>query len=178
MQQEAAPSLLIAGERRPCRLHRRPHVRAEGALQRRRQVRADQRGARREAGRSARIAARRSVRVSATRSPASRWRCRSGPQRTTPGRSSRACRPAVVVGPAGEEIFTDKYGRVKVQFHWDREGKNDLNSSCWMRVGTSWAGKQWGAIHIPRIGPGSDRRFPWRAIRTSRSSSAASTTPR
>ena len=41
---------------------------------------------------------------------------------------------AVVVGPAGEEIYTDKYGRVKVQFHWDREGKNDENSSCWIRV--------------------------------------------
>ncbi len=59
---------------------------------------------------------------------------------------------AVVVGPSGEEISTDKYGRVKVQFHWDREGKNDLNSSCWLRVATQWAGKQWGAIHLPRIG--------------------------
>lgn len=59
---------------------------------------------------------------------------------------------AVVVGPSGEEIFTDKYGRVKVQFHWDRQGKNDGNSSCWIRVGTPWAGKKWGAIHIPRIG--------------------------
>jgi type VI secretion system secreted protein VgrG len=59
---------------------------------------------------------------------------------------------AIVVGPAGEEIFTDKYGRVKVQFHWDRQGRNDANSSCWIRVGTLWAGKQWGVIHIPRIG--------------------------
>jgi type VI secretion system secreted protein VgrG len=58
---------------------------------------------------------------------------------------------AVVVGPKGEEIFTDKYGRVKVQFHWDREGKNNEESSCWVRVGTIWAGKQWGVIHIPRI---------------------------
>jgi type VI secretion system secreted protein VgrG len=58
----------------------------------------------------------------------------------------------VVVGPAGEDIFPDKYGRVKVQFHWDREGKNDAESSCWLRVATIWAGKQWGAIHIPRIG--------------------------
>jgi type VI secretion system secreted protein VgrG len=56
------------------------------------------------------------------------------------------------VGPAGDEIFTDKYGRVKVQFPWDREGKNDGNSSCWVRVSSIWAGKQWGAIHIPRIG--------------------------
>ena len=59
---------------------------------------------------------------------------------------------AVVVGPPGEEIFTDKYGRVKVQFHWDREGKNDADSSCWLRVATSWAGQKWGSIHIPRIG--------------------------
>jgi type VI secretion system secreted protein VgrG len=59
---------------------------------------------------------------------------------------------AVVVGPAGEEIFTDKYGRVKVQFHWDREGKNDVDSSCWLRVATQWAGKHWGSIHLPRIG--------------------------
>lgn len=59
---------------------------------------------------------------------------------------------AVVVGPDGEEIFTDKYGRVKVQFAWDRDGKKDPDSSCWVRVATAWAGKQWGAIHIPRIG--------------------------
>jgi len=57
-----------------------------------------------------------------------------------------------VVGPPGEEIFTDKYGRVKVQFHWDREGKNNADSSCWLRVSTSWAGQKWGSIHIPRIG--------------------------
>ncbi len=59
---------------------------------------------------------------------------------------------AVVVGQPGEEIFTDKYGRVKVQFHWDREGKNNADSSCWIRVASTWAGKQWGMIHIPRIG--------------------------
>ncbi len=59
---------------------------------------------------------------------------------------------AVVVGPPGEEIFTDKYGRIKVQFHWDREGKNDADSSCWLRVATSWAGQKWGSVHIPRIG--------------------------
>ena len=59
---------------------------------------------------------------------------------------------AVVVGPAGEEIFTDKYGRVKVQFHWDRDGKNDADSSCWVRVGQNWAGKRWGASFWPRIG--------------------------
>jgi len=59
---------------------------------------------------------------------------------------------AIVVGSAGEEIYTDKYGRVKVQFHWDREGKRDENSSCWVRVSQAWAGKNWGSIHIPRIG--------------------------
>jgi len=59
---------------------------------------------------------------------------------------------AVVTGPPGEEIFTDKYGRVKAQFHWDREGEYNASSSCWMRVGSPWAGKQWGMIHIPRIG--------------------------
>ncbi len=59
---------------------------------------------------------------------------------------------AVVVGPSAEEIFTDKYGRVKVQFPWDRQGKKDASSSCWVRVGSFWAGKQWGGIHIPRIG--------------------------
>ena len=59
---------------------------------------------------------------------------------------------ATVVGPSGEDIFTDKYSRVKVQFHWDRAGMKDENSSCWVRVSTLWAGKQWGMIHIPRIG--------------------------
>ena len=59
---------------------------------------------------------------------------------------------AIVVGQAGEEIWTDQYGRVKVQFHWDREGKNDEKSSCWVRVAQAWAGATWGAMHIPRIG--------------------------
>jgi len=59
---------------------------------------------------------------------------------------------AVVVGKSGEEIWTDKYGRVTVQFFWDREGKADENSSCWIRVAQGWAGKQWGSIYIPRIG--------------------------
>jgi len=59
---------------------------------------------------------------------------------------------ALVTGPAGKEIFTDKYGRVKVQFYWDREGKNDENSSCWIRVGQSFAGKRWGASFWPRLG--------------------------
>jgi len=59
---------------------------------------------------------------------------------------------AVVVGPGGEEIYTDKYGRVKVQFHWDRYGKKNDKSSCWVRVSHPWAGKNFGAIHMPRIG--------------------------
>jgi len=59
---------------------------------------------------------------------------------------------ALVVGPTGEEIHVDKYGRVKVQFYWDRDGKKNEHSSCWVRVSTAWAGKKWGAIHIPRIG--------------------------
>jgi type VI secretion system secreted protein VgrG len=59
---------------------------------------------------------------------------------------------AMVVGKAGEEIWTDKYGRVKLQFHWDREGKEDEKSSCWVRVSQGWAGKGWGAMFIPRIG--------------------------
>jgi type VI secretion system secreted protein VgrG len=71
---------------------------------------------------------------------------------TTPKPTIHGTQTAVVVGPSGEEIFTDKYGRVKVQFRWDRQGTNDGDSSCWVRVGTPWAGKQWGMIHIPRIG--------------------------
>jgi len=59
---------------------------------------------------------------------------------------------AVVVGPAGEEIFTDKYGRVKVQFHWDREGQMNETSSCWVRVSQPWAGNKWGGIFLPRVG--------------------------
>lgn len=59
---------------------------------------------------------------------------------------------AVVVGKSGEEIYVDKYGRVKVQFHWDREGQYDENSSCWVRVAHNWAGKRWGTIYTPRIG--------------------------
>jgi type VI secretion system secreted protein VgrG len=74
------------------------------------------------------------------------------PPRKTPRPFIRGCQTAVVVGPDGEEIFTDKYGRVKVQFHWDRNGQYNADSSCWVRVGTTWAGKQWGAISIPRIG--------------------------
>ena len=59
---------------------------------------------------------------------------------------------AMVVGKAGEEIWTDKYGRIKVQFHWDRDGKSDETSSCWVRVQQGWAGKGWGMMFVPRIG--------------------------
>ncbi|SEL69315.1 type VI secretion system secreted protein VgrG [Pseudomonas sp. NFIX51] len=59
---------------------------------------------------------------------------------------------AVVTGPKGEEIHCDQYGRVKVQFHWDREGKADDKTSCWLRVSSSWAGDRYGALVIPRIG--------------------------
>lgn len=59
---------------------------------------------------------------------------------------------AVVTGPAGEEIHCDEYGRVKVQFFWDREGQADDKTSCWLRVSSSWAGDQYGGIAIPRVG--------------------------
>jgi type VI secretion system secreted protein VgrG len=72
--------------------------------------------------------------------------------RTTPKPVVQGPQTAIVVGPSGEEIHTDEYGRVKVQFHWDHVGKKDQNSSCWVRVSQFWAGKQWGSIHVPRIG--------------------------
>ncbi|WP_338089029.1 type VI secretion system tip protein TssI/VgrG [Nannocystis pusilla] len=59
---------------------------------------------------------------------------------------------ATVVGPAGEEIHTDEHGRVRVQFHWDREGEHDERSTCWVRVSQAWAGHGWGAMFLPRIG--------------------------
>lgn len=71
--------------------------------------------------------------------------------RITPRPVVQGPQTATVVGKAGEEIWTDKYGRVKVQFHWDRLGKQDENSSCWVRVAQVWAGKNWGVMHIPRI---------------------------
>ncbi|MFW6241722.1 MAG: type VI secretion system Vgr family protein, partial [Thermodesulfobacteriota bacterium] len=74
------------------------------------------------------------------------------PLRQTPKPTVRGSQTAIVTGPAGEEIHTDEHGRVKVQFHWDREGKRDENSSCWIRVSQGWAGASWGAMYIPRIG--------------------------
>jgi type VI secretion system secreted protein VgrG len=73
------------------------------------------------------------------------------PRRLTPKPFMQGPQTAVVVGPAGDEIYTDKYGRIKVQFHWDRYGQRDENSSCWIRVSQTWAGKGWGSVVIPRI---------------------------
>ena len=74
------------------------------------------------------------------------------PPRLTPKPFVQGPQTAIVVGKKGEEIYTDEHGRVKVQFHWDRVGKKDENSSCWIRVSSTWAGNAWGAIHLPRIG--------------------------
>jgi type VI secretion system secreted protein VgrG len=72
--------------------------------------------------------------------------------RITPKPSIMGAQTATVVGKKGEEIWTDNYGRVKLRFHWDRESSGDEKSSCWVRVSQIWAGMNFGAIHIPRIG--------------------------
>ncbi|MCA9561441.1 MAG: type VI secretion system tip protein VgrG [Myxococcales bacterium] len=74
------------------------------------------------------------------------------PQQLTRKPMMVGAQTAVVVGKSGEEIFTDKYGRIKVQFFWDRYGKKDDKASCWIRVAQGWAGKGWGAWYLPRIG--------------------------
>ena len=74
------------------------------------------------------------------------------PPRITPRARVMGAQTATVVGKSGEEIWTDKYGRVKVQFHWDQQGKKDENSSCWVRVAHGWAGQGWGMMFLPRIG--------------------------
>jgi type VI secretion system secreted protein VgrG len=76
------------------------------------------------------------------------------PARITPRPQVRGTQTAVVTGPAGSEIHTDQYGRVKLRFHWDRnpDGNADENSSCWVRVSQGWAGAGWGAMQVPRIG--------------------------
>ena len=74
------------------------------------------------------------------------------PARVTPKPVVQGPQTAVVVGKTEEEIWTDKYGRVKVQFHWDRRGQHNEDSSCWIRVAQSWAGKGWGAMFLPRVG--------------------------
>lgn len=74
------------------------------------------------------------------------------PPRVTPRPVVQGVQTAIVVGPGGEEIYTDPHGRVKVQFHWDRLGQRNQNSSCWIRVSQAWAGEGYGFIAIPRIG--------------------------
>ncbi|HEX6070663.1 MAG TPA: type VI secretion system tip protein TssI/VgrG [Longimicrobiaceae bacterium] len=74
------------------------------------------------------------------------------PRRITPRPGIQGSQTALVVGPAGNEIHVDEHGRVKVQFYWDREGKRDENSSCWVRVATPWGGKGYGNVTVPRIG--------------------------
>ena len=72
-------------------------------------------------------------------------------QARTPKPTVQGPQTAVVVGPPGEEIYTNEHGQVKLQFHWDRYGEFNENSSCWVRVSQLWAGKTWGGIHLPRI---------------------------
>jgi type VI secretion system secreted protein VgrG len=74
------------------------------------------------------------------------------PERRTPWPVIAGVQTALVVGPPGSEIHEGKYGQVKVQFHWDREGKRDGKSSCWVRVSSPWAGKGWGSVATPRVG--------------------------
>jgi type VI secretion system secreted protein VgrG len=74
------------------------------------------------------------------------------PPRLTPKPFVQGPQTALVVGKSGEEIWVDKHGRIKVQFYWDRQGKKDENSSCWVRVSQPWAGGNWGAMWIPRMG--------------------------
>jgi type VI secretion system secreted protein VgrG len=74
------------------------------------------------------------------------------PPQKTPRPQVYGVQSAVVVGPAGQEIHCDEFGRVRVQFPWDREGKNDETACCWIRVSYGWAGRGYGMIQIPRIG--------------------------
>jgi type VI secretion system secreted protein VgrG len=73
------------------------------------------------------------------------------PARVTPKPVIQGTQTARVVGPSGKEIWTDKYGRVKVKFHWDRTGKDDGNNSCWVRVAQHWTGHNYGAQYVPRV---------------------------
>jgi type VI secretion system secreted protein VgrG len=74
------------------------------------------------------------------------------PAFTQPKPHTRGPQTALVVGPEGQNIWTDELGRIKVQFPWDRVGGKDADSSCWVRVSSAWAGNQSGAVHVPRIG--------------------------
>jgi|GEM_PF-353297 len=84
--------------------------------------------------------------------PQGEGQARFRPLRKTRRPVMNGCQTATVVGASGEEIYTDKFGRVKVQFHWDRDGGFNATSSCWLRVGTSIAGNKWGTMFIPRVG--------------------------
>lgn len=74
------------------------------------------------------------------------------PARVAPRPLIRGLQTAIVVGPKGQEMHTDKYGRVKIKFPWDRHGKDDDTASCWVRVSQAWAGAKWGQFFLPRIG--------------------------
>ena len=74
------------------------------------------------------------------------------PARRTPKPAIQGPQTAIVVGRQGDEIHTDRQGRIKVRFHWDRHGRGDEHSSCWIRVAQPWAGQHWGMIAIPRVG--------------------------
>jgi type VI secretion system secreted protein VgrG len=74
------------------------------------------------------------------------------PERRHPRARMSGLQTATVVGPAGEEVFTDEHGRIKVQFHWDRAGQKDEKSSCFLRVAQVWSGLGWGFVFLPRIG--------------------------
>jgi len=74
------------------------------------------------------------------------------PRRKTPKPRMQGPQTAVVVGGSGDEIHTNQYGQIRVQFHWDRDGASDQNSSCWVRVSQAWAGNRWGSQFIPRVG--------------------------
>ena len=74
------------------------------------------------------------------------------PRQVTPRPDIPGVQTAMVVGKKGEEIWTDKHGRVKVQFHWDRDGRKDEKSSCWVRTAVPWSGKGWGMAAVPRVG--------------------------
>ncbi|GFO69526.1 hypothetical protein GMLC_31050 [Geomonas limicola] len=74
------------------------------------------------------------------------------PERSLDKPRVKGLQTALVVGPPGEEIYADEFGRVKVQFHWDREGQRDENSSCWLRVSQPWSGAGWGFAALPRVG--------------------------
>ena len=104
------------------------------------------------AGQSYTTAGTKAERPTPTTSPAFQPRLLIVLARVTPKPFVQGPQPALVVGKSGEEIWVDKYGRVIVQFYWDRLGQKNENSSCWIRTSQPWAGGNWGAMWIPRIG--------------------------